>query len=109
MLDTGVNGKDLRIIKNLYWRQKGVIRVNGRFTDKRQVQRGVRQGCRHCYSTYILTVFKGALYEKKFGVKINGELINTIRYADDTAILCDDVQDLQNLIHFLVQWDRKWD
>jgi len=47
--------------------------------------------------------------KKKFGVKINGELINTIRYADDTAILCDDVQDLQNLIRFLVQWDRKWD
>jgi len=55
---TGVDDKDIRIIKNLYWRQKA----------------------------------------EWSGVKINGELINTIRYADDTAILCDDLQDLQHLL-----------
>ncbi|XP_030745252.1 uncharacterized protein LOC115874285 [Sitophilus oryzae] len=53
--------------------------------------------CLRCCSTYIPTVFKETLYEKEFGVKINGELINTIRYADD-AILCDDLLGLQNLI-----------
>jgi len=31
-------------------------------------------------------------------VKINGELITTIRYADDIAILCDDLQNLQRLL-----------
>lgn len=98
----GVDGKDLRIIKNLYWQQKAVVRVNGRFTDERQIQRGVRQGCvlsPLLFNLYSDKVFKEALHDKEFGVKINGELINTIRYADDTAILCDDLQGLQNLIN----------
>lgn len=33
--DYGVDGKAFCIIKNLYWRQKAVVRVNGRFTDER--------------------------------------------------------------------------
>jgi len=38
---------------------------------------------------YSDKIFEQALHDQECGVKINGELINTIRYADDTAILCD--------------------
>lgn len=32
------------------------------------------------------------------GIKINGELINNIRYADDTVILASDINELQHLV-----------
>jgi len=44
---------------------------------------------------YSDKVLKEALYEKEF----NDELMITIRYADDTAIIYDDLQVLQNLIN----------
>ena len=47
----------------------------------------------------LLKIFKETLYKHDFGVKINGELINDSRYADDTLILNDTFQGLQHLLN----------
>lgn len=97
----GIDGRDLRIIENLYWKQRAVVRIDGRLTDECCIQRGVRQGCilsPLLFNIYSDIVFKQALQGKDLGVKINGELINNIRYADDTVILCDSIQGLQELL-----------
>ena len=36
-----INGKDLRMIKKLYWDQKPAIRLNGKVVDWIEVQTGV--------------------------------------------------------------------
>ena len=41
----GVDGKDIRVIKNLYWKQKTAVRVGNMQLDWQSIKRGVRQGC----------------------------------------------------------------
>ncbi|GFS16228.1 LINE-1 reverse transcriptase [Elysia marginata] len=40
-----INGKDLRILRNLYWEQVAAIHIDGEYTDFTEIKRGVRQGC----------------------------------------------------------------
>ena len=42
---TGVDGKDIRIISEIYWNQKAAIRVDQELSEPVAIQRGVRQGC----------------------------------------------------------------
>ena len=39
----GVDGKDLRLIRNLYWNQVGALRIGDKLTPWRNTKRGVRQ------------------------------------------------------------------
>ena len=40
-----MDGKDLRIIKNLYWKQTAAIRMDNEVSNFQQINRGIRQGC----------------------------------------------------------------
>jgi hypothetical protein len=40
-----IDGKDLRIIKNLYWEQTAAVRIDNEIGPFQQIKRGVRQGC----------------------------------------------------------------
>jgi len=39
-----VNGKDLELIKNLYWQQQASVRIGQDMSDWVNIARGVRQG-----------------------------------------------------------------
>ena len=41
----GVDGKDLRLVKNIYEMQRVALQVGGELTDWIDIKRGVRQGC----------------------------------------------------------------
>ena len=40
-----IGGKDLRLIRNLYYDQKAAIRIQGELGGWVDIQKGVRQGC----------------------------------------------------------------
>ena len=40
-----IDGKDIRLIRNLYYGQKAVIRINGEIGEWVDIQKGVRRGC----------------------------------------------------------------
>ena len=40
-----VDGKDLRIIKKLYWNQTAAVRYENELGTFMKIKRGVRQGC----------------------------------------------------------------
>ena len=40
-----IDGKDLRIIKNMYWEQTAAIRIENEVSEFIKIKRGVRQGC----------------------------------------------------------------
>ena len=40
-----VDGKDLRLIRNLYWDQKAAIKIWDQISNYVDIKRGVRQGC----------------------------------------------------------------
>lgn len=94
--------KDIRLIENLYWGQTAEIRVGTLKTDAVKIQRGVRQGCilsPLLFNLYSDKIFKDALEDTDYGIKVNGVLLNTIRYADDTLIMCDSMEGLQDLMN----------
>ncbi|GFS12868.1 LINE-1 reverse transcriptase [Elysia marginata] len=39
-----IDGKDFRILRNLYWERVAAIRIDGEYTDFTEIKRGVRQG-----------------------------------------------------------------
>ena len=95
----GIDGKDIRIIIELYWNQKAAIRVNQELSDPAEIKRGVRQGC--VLSPYLFNIYTEFIFRESNempGIKINGTNINNIRYADDTALLASTNEDLQKIV-----------
>ena len=42
---TGMDGKDTRLIGNLYWNQKAAVRIENEVTHWTEIKRRARQGC----------------------------------------------------------------
>jgi hypothetical protein len=97
----GVDYRDIRTIASLYWGQTAKVKVGSTLTNKIEIKKGVRQGCilsPILFNIYSEEVFKTALEESTEGIKINGEIINNIRYADDTVILASSMEELSCLM-----------
>ncbi|XP_063598959.1 uncharacterized protein LOC134775403 [Penaeus indicus] len=95
-----IDGKDLQLIRNLYWKQLAAIRIEGETGKWSSIKRGVRQGCVlspdlfNLYSEVILREIKNMP-----GEKIGGVNINNLRYADDIVLIAESELDLQNIIN----------
>ena len=95
----GIDGKDLRIIYNLYWNQKAAVRVGADKTDWIEIKRGVRQGCvlsPDLFSLYSELIMRSI--EGKESFTVGGRNINNIRYADDTVLIADSQEKLQDIL-----------
>ena len=91
----GVDGKDIRIIANLYWHQKAAIRIDDELSPFTEIQRGVRQGC--VLSPYLFNIYTEFIFreaEELEGIIINGHNVNNLRYVDDTALIASDEEKL---------------
>ncbi|KAH1023805.1 hypothetical protein HUJ05_003405 [Dendroctonus ponderosae] len=100
-----LDGADIRVIANLYWRQISIVRVGGSTTPEVTIKRGVRQGCilyPLLFIVYSESIFKGALSEAAVGIVVNVKLINNMRYADDTVLLASSSEDLQRSLNSVV-------
>ena len=84
-----IDGKDLRVLRNLYWDQTAAVRVDGELREYTNIKRGVRQGC------------------MKVKDKANGENLNNLRYADATSLLAGSEEDLQRLLNIVVEESEK--
>ena len=96
----GVDGKDIRIITQLYWHQKAAIRINDELSPYTAIKRGVRQGC--VLSPYLFNIYTEFIFRESnemSGVCIHGMNINNLRYADDTALIANDPKKLQDIVN----------
>ena len=99
-----IDGKDIRLIRNLYYGQKAAIRINGEIGEWVDIQKGVRQGC-------ILSPDLFNLYSEKAlrkiktcdGVHLGETNYNNLRYADDTALIADSEEKLQRLLNVVTK------
>ena len=95
----GMDGKDIRIIANLYWMQKAAIRVGDELSDYTEIKRGVRQGC--VLSPYLFNIYTEFIFRENSdsqGALIGGRNISNLRYADDTVLLSEDKEELTTMI-----------
>ena len=80
----GVDAADLRVLCNLFWGQKSVVRMGDERSEWTDIQRGVRQGC--VLSPDLFSIYSQAVIdelEDMEGIRIGGMNTNNIRYADD--------------------------
>ena len=101
LIDIGLNGKDIRVIPNLYWNQRAAVRVEGEESDDIVIKRGVRQGCilsPTLFNLYSEAIISEALTDLDCGIKVNGRVINNLRYADDTVLIASTESDLQKIV-----------
>ena len=97
--EISLDSKDIRIMTNLYWKNKAALRVGNELTDWMEIKRGVRQGC--VWSPDLFALYGEKIMENiedDEGVIIGGRNINNIRYADDTVLIADSEEKLQRLL-----------
>ena len=90
------------LLRNLYAGQEATVRTGHGKTDWFQIGKGVHQGCTfspclfNLYADYIMR--NSGLEEAQAGIKIAGENINNVRYADDTILMAENKEELKNLL-----------
>lgn len=87
------------------------MRIDNQTSQEFTVNRGVRQGCILSpiqFNTYSEILFRQAFSETEEGIKINGETINNLRYADVTVLIADSAEGLQQLIDRVVKACDIW-
>ena len=107
-MNIGIDGKDLRIITNLYWEQTAAVRIDGETSPFQHIKRGVRQGC--VLSPDLFSIYTEIIMRKLEdmpGIKVNDREINNLRYADDTALIADSEEKLQDLLDVVVKESKK--
>jgi hypothetical protein len=94
-----IDGKDLRLVRDLYWDQKAAMKVKDDTSEYINIKRDVRQGC--ILSPDLFNIYSEMILrnlEDFEGVKIRGYNCNNLRYADDTVLIASSEKDLQRMI-----------
>ena len=89
-------GKDIRILRNLYWEQTACIRIGNDRSNFTKIQRGVRQGC--VFSPDLFNIYSEMILRELEGMEgfiIGGHNLNNLRYADDTVLIAQSEEKLQ--------------
>jgi hypothetical protein len=100
----GIDWRERRLISNLYMAQSVKVRLNRGETRSVKIFRGIRQGC--CLSPILFNLYNECLTEEAmegFGdFKIGGQIIYTVKYADDLVLLGKEEKVLQDMIDKLI-------
>ena len=90
------------LLRNLYAGQKATVRTGHGTTDWFQIGKAAHQGCilSPClFNFYAVYAIRNAgLEEAQAGIKIAGRNINNLRYADDTTLMAESEEELNNLL-----------
>ena len=103
----GTNGKDVHLIRNLYWEQQACIRTGNLMSGCTNIKRGVRQGC--VLSPELFNLYRKTMLRKiedLNGFIISGHVTN-LRYADDTMLIADSEENMQALIDRVIVESEK--
>ena len=90
------------LLRNQYSGQEATVRIRHGTTDWFQIRKEVHQGCIlspclfNLYAEYIMEDTR--LDEAQAGIKISGENINNLRYADDTILMAESREELNSLL-----------
>ena len=86
---------------SLYNRQEATVRTEKGNTEWFNIGKGVRQGC--ILSPYLFNmcteiIMRKALESRETGIKVGGQVIDNMRYADDTTLVDDTEHGMKELI-----------
>jgi len=107
----GVDWRDRRLIWNLYQGQSASVQVGNNLSAACQIGRGVRQGCSLSPLLFIIydeAMVKEATAKEDLGVKVGGQVISMIRYADNKAVVASSEKNLQRLMDNVSRVTQKY-
>ena len=88
------------LLRNLYAGQEATVKTGLGITDWFQIGKGVCQGCilsPYLFNLYAEYIMRNAgLEEAEAGIKIAGENINNLRYANDTTLMAESEEELKS-------------
>jgi len=102
--DQGVDPVYINVLKHIYNNAKSFIRLH-KDSKPFQLGRGVRQGdtsSPKLFTACLEKVFRRLDWETK-GIKIDGESLNHLRFADDIILFASNFEDLQEMLQELNQ------
>jgi hypothetical protein len=106
--ETVIDWRERRLISNLYVAQSVKVRLNRGETRILKIGRGVRQEC--CLSPILFNLYSEYLtkeaLEELGDFKIGGQIIHTVKYADDLVLLAKEEKVLQDMIDKLFKIGR---
>ena len=101
-LEMGIPDHQTCLLRNLYAGQEAIVRTGHGTTDRFQIRKGACQGCIlslclfNLYEEYIMQ--NAGLDEAQPVIKIAGENIINLRYADDTTPMAESKEELKSLL-----------
>ena len=125
LLSSGISGRVLRVIHNIYDNAKSCVKVNNEFSDTFSCNIGVRQGenlSPLLFSLY-LNDFENFIRSKFNGLNLLSDDIKrflsdddteiflrlyTLLYADDTVVFAESPNELQKALNAVDEYCRQW-
>ena len=106
----GITGDLHKSIKNIYINPVSCVQLNGHLTDWFPIHSGVRQG--DSLSPTLFAAFINDLsqemIELNVGVKVGGECLNMLLYADDIVLISPSHEKAQQQLSLLANWCKNW-
>ena len=106
LLTHGINGRFFNVIKNIYTKDKGCIKIGSQYTGTFEINQGVRQGC--VMSLLLFNILLADLAEKfdsiNDNIKMNNSEISALFWADDILILSKSEEGLTKKLKVLEEY-----
>ena len=102
---TDIDWRERRLISKLYMNQRVKLRLDRGETRSVRIGRGVRQGC--CLSTILFNLYSECLTKEVLDglgdFSIGGNIIQTVKYADDLVLIAKEETVLQGMMDNLIE------
>ena len=102
---TAIDWRKRRLISKFYMDQRAKVRLDGGETRSVQIGRGVRQGC--CLSQILFNLYSECRTKEALDglgdFNIGGQIIQTVKYADDLVLMGMAETVLQGMIDKLIE------
>ena len=104
----GVENKYIRILRNIYSQSSAQVQLE-RISEEFPINKGVRQGdpiSPKLFSAVLETIFRNLDWDE-YGLNINGEKLNHLRFADDLVLFSECPKTLQKMLQQLADESMK--